>query len=1113
MTRIFGRVGHASLAAVLAIVTFGAVGCQDAAAPPGQPEEPGAAPDPLAHFVAGPARDVGLIATKAVLGFTADGGAFRAGYTTHDVTVQDGVTELTPYHYVDGERITGGKLGLETGSITRDDGNVLGTTSVTRIADGAVEIARGDTVEVLANREDGVRQDWRFATAPAGTGDLTVEVQVTGQDFVAANASGLHFKSRGGLGFRYSHAVWVDAAGHEWPIQAAWQADHIAITVPEDILGVTQFPATLDPTVSAEVDIDAPVSGGTGANARAPAVAFDGTNFLVVWADQRLSRDDDIFAARVSASGQILSTTGLTINAGPGRQANPAVAFAGNQFVVVWEDFKVTGGTEADIAGARVSTAGVVTQLGRIASSAQNELTPSIAGNGNNALVAWANGSDIRASSFNGTSFGGAISITADAIVQSAPAVAARPGGNYLIAYSEGTTATADLKGAFVTLAGQRSGGAFVISAGAGRQFDPAAAFDGTNYVVAWTNNNAGINLFGARVSQAGAVLDTRTEGTVMNVGGVSISSVPNSNQELSSLACVTGACFVAWQESRNQATTSFDIYGQRLSTSGALTNVGAEVLVSTANRPQFTPAVTAAGSDFFAVWTDERDAALDSVFGARITSGGAVTDADGLLLVTGNNRENAPAVGRTNNIFGVLWSDSRNLAGSDIELVRFNGASKIDATARPVSSANFSQAAPAATSAAGGNFFVVWQDARNGKDRDIFGSRVTAAGAAADPNGIAIAAAAGDQLLPSVASNGVVSLVAWQDRRAGNFDIFAALVNNQSGAITKADIVVCNVAGDQGRPSVAFDGVSGQFLVVWADDRISSDNANIFGARVTTDGTVLDPNGVAISSAGNPQLSPRAAFLNGTALVVWEDRRLDTQGDIFGGRVRIGASLTVLDPNGITISDESGTQGQPAVATLAGSYLVAWSDGRDVNTNGTDIFAQQVTATGGLLGAAFAVAAGPDNEDAPAMADTSSNFVRIAYTRTRADLQTQRVETRTITTSGGSGAACSNDGQCSTGFCVDSRCCDTACGGNNKVDCQACTVRATGVSDGTCAFVIAGTICRNYANPICDLREQCTGTSPDCPPDIGRREGQVCNQMTGAVCPSAAAPGPHGCP
>ena len=47
-------------------------------------------------------------------------------------------------------------------------------------------------------------------------------------------------------------------------------------------------------------------------------------------------------------------------------------------------------------------------------------------------------------------------------------------------------------------------------------------------------------------------------------------------------------------------------------------------------------------------------------------------------------------------------------------------------------------------------------------------------------------------------------------------------------------------------------------------------------------------------------------------------------------------------------------------------------------------------------------------------------------------------------------GKACTGNGDCKSGFCVDGVCCDRACGGNNQNDCLACSREAGGADDGT---------------------------------------------------------------
>jgi len=69
-----------------------------------------------------------------------------------------------------------------------------------------------------------------------------------------------------------------------------------------------------------------------------PAVASDGSSFLVVWQDFRNGRDYDIYAARVGADGRVLDPDGFAVCARAGNQARPAVAFAGGNWIVVWMD-------------------------------------------------------------------------------------------------------------------------------------------------------------------------------------------------------------------------------------------------------------------------------------------------------------------------------------------------------------------------------------------------------------------------------------------------------------------------------------------------------------------------------------------------------------------------------------------------------------------------------------------------------------------------------------------------------------------------------------------------------------------------------------------------------
>jgi hypothetical protein len=1098
-------IGNVALVAGLA-----AIGCQGST----KPEQPAEPVSQAGTLVAGSERDLHVISERAIAAFRDDRGVYRAGHLTHDVKVADGVIELTPFHVDDSAtRVEGGKLALRTGSITSDGERLDGDRSE-RITNGIVEITRGEIVETVTNREDGIEQAWRFDSAPTIAGDVTVAVAVIGHRFITDNTSGLHFQSPDGLGFRYSDAVWIEANGTQWPIESRFVDGQIVMTVPADVVANTSFPAVLDPTITPEVAVDAPVNGGTGAQATNASVAFDGTNYLVVWADRRLSADHDIFGTRVSQAGAILDANGITIGASAGPQLNPAVTFAGGTFVVAWEDFKVSGGTEADIAAARVSSGGVATSLGTVAGTAASETEPALGTSGSTALLAWTAGAaDVNGAIFNGTTFGAPAPIAASANAEITPAVAGNPAGNFLVAFSEGVTNVADLRGQFVTPAGALSGAAFDISLGAGRQFDPSATFDGTNYALSWTVNSAGVNVFGGRVSTAGVVLDTHLEGT-LTVGGVAISTAAD-NQDQSKIACAAAGCIIEYRDRRNLAVSGFDVRAQRVTSAFVLD--GAEFVISGEGGTQAGPTVTTNGTDYFTAWHDQRDNHNLTIFGARVTSTGTVSDANGIPLVTGNNRETTPSVGHAGSTHVVAWTDSRS-GSADVNFVRFSSTTKLDATARTASGATFAQSSPSVSASGGTSMYVVWADTRGGVDTDVFGTKINTDGTVTNTAGIPIVQAATDQLVPTVQSNqnGTAALVVWQDRRNNNFDIMGALLD-ASGNVVQGDIVICGAAGDQTRPTLAFDAQNQQWMVVWSDARNATD-VDVFAARVSIAGAVLDQDGVNITTgAANGQFAPVIAFTGGIYLTVWEDRRNDGNGDVFGTRLRGGASLQILDPAGVGYGGTAGAQTSISIAQNIGSFLIAWADSRNAATTGLDIFGIQVGADGEVGEAEFVVSGAVGDESSPVVGDSSTVSVsRIAYQKVRADLQTIRVATRLITTTRTTGSTCSTDTQCGAGgFCVDGKCCDAACGGNNIGDCQGCKNTLTGQPDGTCAPLLSGKICRRYADTFCDRLERCDGTNIVCPEDIGRRQGQTCDIAGGGTgtCPADDVTGaPHVC-
>jgi len=233
-----------------------------------------------------------------------------------------------------------------------------------------------------------------------------------------------------------------------------------------------------------------------------------------------------------------------------------------------------------------------------------------------------------------------------------------------------------------------------------------------------------------------------------------------------------------------------------------------------------------------------------------------------------------------------------------------------------------------------GTNFLVVWQGYYSGSGDEIYGARVTPAGVVLDTAGIVIPHAANGQWNPALAFDGTNFLVVWQGFRSDSLgDIYGARVTPQGTVLDSAGIAISTAESYQLYPALAFDGTN--FLVVWEDHR--SGHWGINGARVTPAGMVLDTAGFVISQASDSLSSPALAFDGSDFLVVWQDCRSDSLGDIYGARVTPGG--TVFDAGSVV--SQQAEQSYPGLCCGNGSQMLlvyqGWADtvgGKVYNTD-----------------------------------------------------------------------------------------------------------------------------------------------------------------------------------
>jgi hypothetical protein len=963
--------------------------------------------------------DVGAVIRSVHFAYNRAGSDFVAGDETYAVRVlAESRVAITPQMRSQGTTVaTGAPVSFETTSIARAGASTSLGAAARVDGDGSLLIDRGVAAERLRDGEDGVEQSWTFARAPAGGGDLTIRIAATGEQYIGATSSGLHFAdAQTGLGVRYGTATWIDARGARTSVASSYEGGAIVLTVPEAIVESSAYPAVLDPTIGSEFGIDTPVTAPAPRNQSMAQVAFDGTNYLVVWTDGR-NGVAQVVGARVTRAGAVLEPSGILIASGA-NSLQPALAFDGANYLVVWRDARNLTTSGNDIYGTRVSKAGAVLDgTGfAISTATDDQSRPRVMFGGSTYLVVWEDARNLENAISTFVDIYGARVSKAGALLDSTGiAISNGPdqqfspslsfdGTNFFVVwqdYRDTLVTGANIMGARVSPAGVLGDGppdfgGIAISNAATDQFLPEVAFDGTNYLVVWEDSrnfaSNGDDIFATRVSKAGVVLDGTTT-------GIAISTAAN-DQRIPTVKCDGVNCLVVWDDKRSG--TSRDIYGTRVSRPGVLIDgpsATGGIPISTASDDQVTPTLVFDGTGYFVTWEDFRnDAATGGdIFAARVATSGTVLDLQGRLVSTiVTNTESHPAVGFDGTRYLVVWQDNRGTLDNDIFGALVSPTGTLLTPAFDISNVGASDQIRPSVAFDGTRYLVAWMDFRNGVDFDVYGALVSTLGGVISGSGIVIRAAPGDQSAPAVAATSGQFLVVWQDLESGHdYDIVGSIVTGATGTATT--FTISGAPEDQLAPAVASSGSS--FLVAWEDYSAGTGFADIHGRRVDASNGRVTGAEIVVSDADNHQLAPSIDF-DGKSnyLVVWQDERntATTGGDVYGARVSTTGS--VVDGSGIAISTAAGEQTNPVVVFDLASqrHLAVWEDGR----SGTqiDLFGTELTTKGAVTNAAgIAIATEANDKLSPTLVGNAKGQVMVAYQRYVPSLAAQRARARFV--------------------------------------------------------------------------------------------------------------------
>lgn len=727
---------------------------------------------------------------------------------------------------------------------------------------------------------------------------------------------------------------------------------------------------------------DAQVGLATG-DQLTPAISKGASSSLVVWADRRTSLSSnsaasesglDIFALRLDANGQRIESVPLALGMTPGTDAEPQVAWNGQNWLVAWKSqapfnsqyaasmvgvrvspagqvldatpitilgyafsdigthalasdganwVVVAQGTSAGYANlraARVSPAGVVLDPTPVQLFPEGQLTTvRLAHAQSSYLLVWSQYSSANGDDVVGRRFSSAL-VWQDAApfaigatsMDDARAQVGSNGTQFFVVWDRPVSISRDILGARVQPSGQvldttpiTLSGLFWYGAGA----SCAPVFDGTHWITSWDNYGPRF----ARVTGAGVVLDP--DGFVAD---------PNPNSTLVQPQCAphaAGGVQVVWGDDRAGSYEGLDVFTTRIVDAN---NLGTHVGISSGTSAQVTPDLAHGAGQSLLVFRSETSGAR-RILATRLDSAGLALDAQPIEIAAGL-LEGQPSVAWDGSEYLIAWESgasssvlARRMApngalldaapivvgiGSSPEVAALNGEFLVSYTRSfafpvqqlvhvvrvrgldgivlgPPSAINSTFAVDPDVCVVGNRWLVVWQRNYSVSDThcDVNAAFVDASGVASAPFAVAGSFNAYNHSV-SVASSGTEALITWVFGNSSNLTrrVHSRRIRDDGTFLDAAPVVLAaGASGERFNPSVAWNG--NDYVVAFQDLRAATSmldqRSDLYGARVTPGGALLDPQGFVIEASSISEVGPALVGSGGGRVLLASSRFL----------------------------------------------------------------------------------------------------------------------------------------------------------------------------------------------------------------------------------------------
>lgn len=398
--------------------------------------------------------------------------------------------------------------------------------------------------------------------------------------------------------------------------------------------------------------------------------------------------------------------------------------------------------------------------------------------------------------------------------------------------------------------------------------------------VMAWDDNRNSAttqdDIYAQRLNKSGIRKWTLYGTSICNSAGVQKNS--------SIVDADNGSAIIVWEDNRNG---NYDIYAQKIDSSGNILWATNGVAVCNKTTTQKSPKIVGdnAGGAII-VWEDSLNFYWD-IYAQRISSSGTLLwSSGGVSICSASNTQANPRVDE-DGLGGAIftWQDKRNNTDYDIYAQRINSSGVVQWATNGVVICNSinTQSNPRIEPDGSNGALIGWMDKRNGLDNNIYIQRINSSGVVQwTTNGVSVCSATNNQSaldMKYIGTSGIV--LSWKDDRASANAIYSQLVS-LSGVpqLTSNGIQLSNSLKSLS-PNAISDG-NGGAIVAWQDSSILG--WDIVSQKIDSNGNIVWNSGGKIVSSANDdqQYVSQVTDGNGGAIYAWEDRRNGSDNDIY---------------------------------------------------------------------------------------------------------------------------------------------------------------------------------------------------------------------------------------